>query len=147
MKTIRDAVFIGANADANTNGSIGLVPSPTAEQANYFLRGDGTWASPPSSIPSKINKEEFTFNREGELTLKAVPATKINGLVDVLKNEFVAVESNKGLSANDFTDDLKTKLETLNLQDITDLKSNVEKFDKAITDINTIYEILSCDDM
>lgn len=32
-------------ATSNTNGAAGLVPAPTTTDINYFLRGDGTWAS------------------------------------------------------------------------------------------------------
>lgn len=36
------SVFIGANEVAN--GKAGLVPVPTSDDRNSFLRGDGTWA-------------------------------------------------------------------------------------------------------
>lgn len=89
-----------------------------------------------ANLIKEVNEEEFTVD-EGTLNLKAVPATKVTGLVDALKNDFVAVEAGKGLSTNDFTDDLKTKLETLNLQDITDLKSNVGTLTQGLSTANT----------
>lgn len=88
-----------------------------------------------ANLIKEVNEEEFTID-EGTLNLKAVPASKVTGLVDVLKNDFVAVEAGKGLSTNDFTDDLKTKLETLNLQDIIDLNSNVGTLTQGLSTAN-----------
>ncbi len=36
-------------ATASTGGTHGLVPAPAAGKQNQFLRGDGTWASPPNT--------------------------------------------------------------------------------------------------
>lgn len=88
-----------------------------------------------ANLIKEVNEEEFTVD-EGVLNLKTVPAAKVTGLVDALKNDFVTVEAGKGLSTNDFTDDLKTKLETLNLQDITDLKSNVGTLTQGLSTAN-----------
>ena len=89
-----------------------------------------------ANLIKAVNVEEFTIN-EGTLNLNAISATKITGLVDTLKNNFVTIEPGKGLSTNDFTDDLKTKLETLNPQDITDLKSNVGNLTQGLSTANS----------
>lgn len=66
LKTTQDAVFTGANAETGMGGTAGLVPAPTAAQANYFLRGDGTWASPAeftsSAVYEVITNEEETHS-------------------------------------------------------------------------------------
>lgn len=49
-KSIIDAIGIMAGATKDTQGSIGLVPAPGIGQQEMFLRGDGTWASPVSTI-------------------------------------------------------------------------------------------------
>jgi hypothetical protein len=41
-KNKNDLVFIGTNGISN--GIAGLVPGPSRDVKNYFLRGDGTWA-------------------------------------------------------------------------------------------------------
>lgn len=54
--------------------------------------------------------EEFTVSDEGKLGLASVGMDKVTGLAAALAGK-VAVEDGKGLSANDFTDELKGKLE------------------------------------
>ncbi len=60
----------------------------------------------------------------GKLELLAVAQEKITGLTAVLNNKVDAVEG-KGLSTNDFTNDYKEKLDNLNLNDITNLQTEV----------------------
>lgn len=103
----------------------------TKEEADKLASIDADAAN----LIKEVNEEEFTID-EGTLNLKAVPALKVTGLVDALKNDFVAVEAGKDLSTNDFTDDLKTKLETLNLQDIIDLKTNVGTLTQGLSTAN-----------
>lgn len=43
--------FIGATATPATPGVAGMVPAPDYGQVEYFLRGDGTWALPPTTDP------------------------------------------------------------------------------------------------
>lgn len=62
LQKATDAVFAGANAETGTGGSAGLVPAPKAEEVNYFLRGDGTWASPAEFTSSAVY--EVTTNPE-----------------------------------------------------------------------------------
>ena len=54
LQKATDAIFVGANAELGTGGTAGLVPAPKAEEANYFLRGDGTWASPAEFTSSAV---------------------------------------------------------------------------------------------
>ena len=74
----------------------------TSEEAEKLASIDADAAN----LIKDVNEDEFTVD-EGVLGLKEVPAAKITGLVDALKNDFVAVETGKGLSSNDFTDTLK----------------------------------------
>lgn len=58
----------------------------------------------------KSVSNEFSLGEEGELNLVSVPQNKVTGLVDDLNSKVDKV-AGKGLSANDFTNDLKTKLD------------------------------------
>lgn len=53
---------------------------------------------------------EFTISEERELSIVAVDQSKVTGLADALNGK-VSVEESKGLSTNDFTNELKGKLD------------------------------------
>lgn len=81
-----NAVFTDTNtwialkgATASTAGTAGYVPAPAAGKQNSFLRGDGTWATPPNT----------TYN---------VATTSANGLMssgDKTKLDGIATGANK----------------------------------------------------
>ena len=58
----------------------------------------------------KSASAEFAISDAGELSLAGVEMSKVTGLPDALKDKVDSVEG-KGLSANDFTDELKGKLD------------------------------------
>lgn len=58
----------------------------------------------------KSASDEFTISDAGKLSLASVEMAKVTGLPDALKAKVDAVEG-KGLSANDFTNELKGKLD------------------------------------
>ena len=53
---------------------------------------------------------EFSISDQRELSITAIAQSKVTGLSEALDNK-VSVELGKGLSANDFTDNLKGKLD------------------------------------
>lgn len=53
---------------------------------------------------------EFSISGQRELSIVEIAQSKITGLSDALNNK-VSVEAGKGLSANDFTNELKNKLD------------------------------------
>ena len=62
-KSLIDAIGIMAGATIDEQGSNGLVPAPGIGQHELFLRGDGTWASPVSTIQLfSDNKTIETFD-------------------------------------------------------------------------------------
>lgn len=79
---------------------------------------------------SDVDDKQFLVT-EGKLTLLDIAQSKIIGLEDALKNK-VTVEDGKGLSTHDLTDDLHTKLVTLNLNDITNLQTTVSSLEKEL---------------
>lgn len=78
---------------------------------------------------------EFTISSDGkELSISAVAASKVTGLDTALSNKVDVVEG-KGLSTNDLTDDLLSKLNASQANVIEAIKLNgspVEVVDKAV---------------
>lgn len=91
-------------------------------------------AIPSDAEKNYINSVDETFFSVAEnrqLTLLDIAQSKIIGLDDALR-EKVSVEEGKGLSSNDFTDELYTKLVTLNLNDISNLKTSVGSLEQEL---------------
>ena len=62
-KSLVDAIGVMIGATSTTQGSNGLVPAPGIGQQELFLRGDGTWAAPISTIQLfSDNKTIETFD-------------------------------------------------------------------------------------
>lgn len=69
-------------ATASAAGVRGLVPAPTAGKQGQFLRGDGTWAVPPSASYTHPNSgvaagtyRSVTVNAQGHVTAGTNPTT------------------------------------------------------------------------
>lgn len=69
-------------ATASAAGVRGLVPAPTAGKQGQFLRGDGTWAAPPSASYTHPNSgvaagtyRSVTVNAQGHVTAGTNPTT------------------------------------------------------------------------
>jgi len=52
---ISQYISIMTGATENSDGIGGLVPQPTQNQQNLFLRGDATWANPVLNIENELN--------------------------------------------------------------------------------------------
>lgn len=74
-----------------------LVALPEDAEANYV----------------KSVSDEFTVSAEGKLEVKEIAPAKVTGLPDALAGKVDKVEG-KGLSTNDFTNELKEKLDGMN---------------------------------
>jgi hypothetical protein len=62
-KSVLDAIGLMGRAYADSQGQAGLVPAPGIGQQELFLRGDGTWAAPVSTIQLfSDNKTIETFD-------------------------------------------------------------------------------------
>ena len=70
---------------------------------------EGMNADGEKNVVSSVS-DEFSVSAEGKLGLASVGMDKVTGLAAALAGK-VSVEDGKGLSANDFTTELKTKLE------------------------------------
>lgn len=68
-------------ATASTAGTRGLVPAPAAGKQGQFLRGDGTWAAPPSAYTHPNSGvtagtyQSVTVNAQGHVTKGSNPTT------------------------------------------------------------------------
>ena len=79
---------------------------------------------------SSVDTVSFAVSN-GYLTLNDIAVSKVTGLQGLL-DEKVDAEEGKGLSSNDFTDEFKTKLENLNLNDISNLQTQVTSLEKTV---------------
>lgn len=100
LKTKMQAMIPGdmVGAGASTNGSHGLVPQPNAGQNEQFLRGDGTWATPPGTT------DDATQSTHG--LMSAADKTKLDGI-----DTGAEVNTIEGIQRNgtDLTPDSVTK--------------------------------------
>ena len=81
----KDAIQIMSAATATTPGTSGLVPAPSAGEQNYFLRGDGTWASPAALTASAVYE---VIVQEGETHSNAI--TRVLGAT-LADNDDIAI--------------------------------------------------------
>ena len=79
----------------------------------------------------KSVSDEFQVNGEGHLSIVKISQDNITGLKTALDNK-VSVEDGKGLSSNDFTNELKTKLETINVNALNNMQTAVGQLSKDI---------------
>ena len=91
---------------------------------------DGIEEGAEKNYISSVEEEQFQVI-EGKLELIAVQQNIITGLADTLKGKVDVIEG-KGLSSNDFTDALKTKLESISVADLNAALSKVTALDKDI---------------
>lgn len=89
-------------ATADTDGTSGTVPAPTAGQENLFLRGDGTWAEAKQDLSAYYNNANYdTENNKlqlmnGDTVLKEIEisgggGTKIVTFADGTDEEIAAM--------------------------------------------------------
>ena len=125
-------VTVMRGATAARNGVSGLVPMPVAGDQTKFLRGDGTWATPPQSVLSNTNFEQ---NNSGEYLLKGFASATVGQL---------PVKSENGLQWID-TSSLSVDLTEINerIANLTDVVNGVittklqRKIVASINAINT----------
>lgn len=86
----------------------------------------------PNFIKS-VDTEQFTVT-EGRLELLNIAQSKITGLTETLNN-LVAKEEGKGLSTNDFTNEYKEKLDSINVSTIELLEQDVGALDRLINGV------------
>ena len=79
--------------------------------------------------------QEFLVSDAGALSINKIDQSKISGLIEVLSNKVDAIEG-KGLSTNDFTDEDKNAIATL--QQTVGTLATKEQLDSAIESLQTI---------
>jgi hypothetical protein len=77
-------VMVGATS--STDGSVGMVPNPKAGEQEQFLRGDGTWATPPGK-----DYDVATQNANG--LMSSTDKTKLDGLATTTKLEIKTLKA------------------------------------------------------
>ena len=84
-----DAVFTDTTysaftgADGSSAGTSGLVPAPSATDNNKFLKGDGTWGSAGSSLPSQTGQSGKFLTTDGTDASWANVSSQLSDLTDV----------------------------------------------------------------
>lgn len=79
----------------------------------------------------KSVSNEFTLSEEGQLNLTSVSQDKVTGLTTALDSKVDKVEG-KGLSTNDFTNELKTKLDGIQAEAQTNVLESVKLNGQAL---------------
>ena len=102
----------------------GLISDENIEKLNGIEEGA------EKNYISSVEEAQFQVI-EGKLKLIAVQQNIITGLADTLKGKVDVVEG-KGLSTNDFTNELKAKLESIPVADLNAALSKVNALDKDI---------------
>jgi len=159
-------------ATASTDGASGLVPQPLAGDEGKFLRGDGTWVTPPSADVSQLRQDisdlqavtTAIVGSDTNKSMREVAAEEVASLVagapedlDTLQ-EIAAWINDHPDSASDLNNrltivegdvaDLETELATLqgqqidNTQDIADLESALAALQAKDTDLQSQIDVI-----
>lgn len=134
------SVAVGAGAVAHGDNQIALGQFNAGDQINLLVVGNGTSSTTRSNAHTLSKKgvawfkgDVYTGGTSITGATKLAKVTELNTKVDKIEG--------KGLSTNDFTDDLKTKLESLNNYNDTEIKSTLNS--KANS--NDVYTKLEID--
>lgn len=65
-KSALDVIGLMIGATETAQGGIGLVPAPGIGQNDLFLRGDGVWAAPESSVQLKTDNKSISTLADGQ---------------------------------------------------------------------------------
>ena len=87
----------------------------------------------PNFIKS-VDQAQFSVSETGHLELLAIAQEKVTGLTQALE-QLVAKEEGKGLSTNDFTNELKEKLETIDTQKLVSFEQDIASLDRVINGV------------
>jgi hypothetical protein len=90
--TVNNTYELMAGADGTNAGAPGLVPGAAANQNLSYLRGDGTWATPPGTYSHPTGGANTTISAANGLVLSAITVNSLGHTTSV---------SSKTLSASD----------------------------------------------
>ena len=133
--TIKEAQLVeelkGSDKLPVSDGS-NIPKSVSVEQIKMF-------ANKGVKIPAKVseleNDSEFTTKKELEEAISSIPIPDVSGQISEALVDYVKKVEGKGLSTNDFTNELKAKLETIIPNDISELEAEISKLE---TSLNTL---------
>lgn len=87
----------------------------------------------PNFIKS-VDQAQFSVSEAGHLELLAIAQEKVTGLTQALE-QLVAKEEGKGLSTNDFTNELKEKLDNIDTQKLVSFEQDIASLDRVINGV------------
>jgi len=92
-------IYVGATSAANATA--GLVPAATSAQRNYFLRGDGTWATPSNTWrPIQVSGSEKLGSATNTGALNFVSGTGIEVSWDTTNKRIVITNTAPDINHN-----------------------------------------------
>ena len=148
------AVFAGAEAEKD--GTEGLVPAPKAGEQNLFLRGDATWADPTEVIRGSLEELQNKFNsfvgEDADLSMRDIAAEEASSAVasiiaeapekfDTLKEIADWIQTNQGVV--DVTE-VTTRVSSLE-QIIYGVEADEEAGTPAVAGLQSIVSTLQTD--
>lgn len=75
---------------------------------------------------------DYATKKEVEDAISKIPTPDVGGQISAALVDYVKKVEGKGLSTHDFTNDLKTKLETIIPNDISELEAEIGKLETAL---------------
>lgn len=94
------------------------------------------FANKDIEIPTKVseleNDSNYATSKEVEDAISKIPTPDVGGQISAALVDYVKKVEGKGLSTNDFTNKLKTKLETIIPNDISELEDEIGKLETAL---------------
>lgn len=130
--TIKEAQLVeelkGSDKLPVSDGS-NIPKSVSVEQIKIF-------ANKGVEIPTKVseleNDSEFTTKKELEKAISSIPIPDVSGQISEALADYVKKVEGKGLSTNDFTNELKDKLEGITPYDPSELEAEIGKLETAL---------------
>ena len=89
----------------------------------------------PTKVSELENDSDYATQGQVKEQINAIPIPDVSGQIAAALVDYVKKVEGKGLSTNDFTDELKAKLETIIPNDISELEAEVDKLE---TTLNTL---------
>lgn len=133
--TIKEAQLVeelkGSDKLPISDGS-NIPKSVSVEQIKIFANNG---VKTPTKVSELENDSEFTTKKELEEAISSIPIPDVSGQISEALVDYVKKVEGKGLSTNDFTNELKEKLEGITPYDPSELEAEISKLE---TSLNTL---------
>ena len=114
-------------AEADKDGTEGLVPAPKAGEQNLFLRGDATWADPTEAIRGSLEELQNKFNsfigEDADLSMREIAAEEASSAVASI----IAEAPEKFDTLKEIADWIQTNQGVVDVTEVTTRVSSLEQ--------------------